>query len=100
LKILNSIISQIDPSIGGDLEIPKTATGDSSTVTTVLQYAFVLGAGISMLVIIIAGIQFMLSQGEPAKTTKARNAVIYAGVGLALCALSFTIVRFVLTKLL
>lgn len=94
MKLLFSQI-EINPE---DLDIPKTATANSSTISTVLSYVFVLGAGIAMIVIILAGIQFMLSQGEPAKTAKARNAIIYAGIGLGICALSFSIVRFVLTR--
>ena len=49
-----------------------------------------------MIVIILAGIQFILSQGDPSKSSKAKNAIIYAAVGLAVCALAFSIVRFVL----
>ena len=93
-----NIFSQIDidPT---DLEIPQTATADGSTLSTILSYVFVLGAGIAMIVIIIAGIQFILSQVEPEKTKKARYAIIYAAVGLAICALSFSIVRLVLERL-
>lgn len=95
---LLNIFSQIDIS-PGDLDIPRTATADGTTLNEILGYVFIVGAGIAMIVIIIAGIQFMLSQGEPEKTKKARYAIIYAGIGLALCALSFSIVRFVLERL-
>jgi hypothetical protein len=87
---------ELDPS---QLNIPQTATADGTTLNDILVYVFAIGAGVAMIVIIIAGIQFMLSQGEPEKTKKARYAIIYAAVGLILCALSFTIVRFVLVRL-
>jgi hypothetical protein len=91
------IISQIDIS-EDDLDIPKTAAANDSTISTVLSFAFAIGAGVAMIVIIIAGIQFILSQGDPGKSAKARNAIIYAAIGLALCGLAFGIVRFVLVR--
>lgn len=94
LKIFSQI--EVNP---GELDIPQTATADGSTLNELLQYVFAIGAGVAMIVIIIAGIQFMLSQGEPEKTKKARYAIIYAAIGLVLCALSFTIVKFVLERL-
>ncbi len=97
MKWLN-IFSEIEIEKSDIPGVPTTATGDSATVSTILGYVFVLGAGIAMIVMILAGIQYIVSQGEPAKTTKARNAIIYAGVGLALCALSFSIVKFVLVR--
>lgn len=95
---LYQIFSQIDVA-PSDLDIPQTATADGSTINTVLSYVFVIGAGVAMIVIIIAGIQFILSQGEPEKTKKARWAIIYAAIGLGLCALSFSIVQLVLERL-
>lgn len=92
------IFSQVDIN-PADLDIPQTATADGSTLNEILSYVFVIGAGVAMIVIIIAGIQFILSQGEPEKTKKARWAIIYAAIGLALCALAFSIVKFVLGRL-
>jgi hypothetical protein len=86
----------ISPSEIGN---PVTEAPDGDSLNTVLQFVFAVGAGIAMIVIILAGIQFILSQGEPGKTAKARNAIIYAAIGLVLCALAFSIVRFVLGKL-
>lgn len=94
---LFKIISQIE-DIEGSLNIPKTATADDTTISTVLSFVFAIGGSIAMIVIILAGIQFILSQGEPAKSAKARNTIIYAAVGLAVCALAFSIVRFVLAS--
>jgi hypothetical protein len=82
-----------------DLDIPNTSTPDGTTIDTVLQFAFAIGAGIALIVVILAGIQFILSQGDPGKAAKARNTIIYAAIGLVLCATAFSLVRFVLGKL-
>lgn len=97
MNTILKIISQIN--IPEDqINVPKPPAPDGSTVSTVLSFAFVIGGGIAMIVIILAGIQFILSQGDPAKITKARNAIIYAAIGLALCALAFSIVNFILGR--
>jgi uncharacterized membrane protein YidH (DUF202 family) len=92
------IISQVRIS-ESEIDIPLTEAPDGSSINTVLQNVFLVGAGIAMIVIILAGIQFILSQGDPGKTAKARNTIIYAAIGLVLCALAFSIVRFVLGKI-
>ena len=48
------------------------------------------------IVIIIGGITMMTSQGSPDKVKKARNAIIYALVGLVIALLAFAITSFIL----
>lgn len=91
---LLKILSQVDITID-ELEIPNPGTPSGSTVDKVLFIAFLLAGAISVLVMIYAGIQFMLSQGDPGKTATARNTIIYAAIGLIITVLSFTIVKFV-----
>lgn len=71
----------------------------SSTLTTVLQIVFGIAGGIALLIVVISGLQFVLSQGDPQRTAKARNAIIYALVGLLVCILAFSIVTFVVGNL-
>ena len=89
-KILSQVI--LDPE---DLEIPQTGTPDNNDVAGLLQIVFGLAGSIAVLVIVIAGIMFILSQGDPQKAAKARNTIIYAGVGLALIVSAFSLVSFV-----
>lgn len=89
-----NILAQININ-EGDLEIPKAGTPGSTEIADVLQIVFGLAGAIAMLVIVIAGIQFILSQGDPQKSAKARNAIIYAGVGLGLMVAAFSLVSFV-----
>lgn len=90
--LLLQIFSQvnIDP---GELNIPQ-ATADNSTVTTVLSLLFGIMGAVAFLIIVIAGLRFTLSRGDPGAINKARNTIIYAAVGLVLAMLAFTIVRF------
>jgi len=62
-------------------------------IVNTLLYA--LGA-VSVVVIIIAGIGYTTSTGDPAAITKAKSTLMYAVVGLVVALLSYAIVNFVL----
>ncbi len=53
---------------------------------------------IAVVMIIMGGISFATSQGDSAKTTKARNTILYGVVGLVVALLAFAIVNFVLSN--
>jgi lysylphosphatidylglycerol synthetase-like protein (DUF2156 family) len=92
------IFSQIDSSIKDDLKIPQQTEPISTSLGDIIRITVAVFAAIAVIVIIYAGIQYMLSQGDPAKTTTARNTILYAAIGLAITALAFTIVSFVTGK--
>lgn len=96
--MIGKILSQvyIDPK---QLDIPQTGDVGDNTVSTLLSFTFAIGAGIALIIIILAGIQFILSRGDPEKNAKARRTIIYASIGLVLCATAFTLVRFVVGQL-
>lgn len=93
LKLLSKLPDGIDTS-----SIPEIAN-DGSTVQSVTYIFFGIMGGIALIVIILAGISFILSQGKPEAVNKARNTIIYAAIGLAVIVLAFTIVTFVLDRL-
>lgn len=71
-------------------------TGILMTVTNVIA----LLAGVTaVIIIIIAGFQFVFSSGDPQKAAGARNAIIYAAVGLVVIVVSRSIIAFVVTEL-
>lgn len=72
---------------------------DQGSVSTVLSIIFGLAGTIAIIVVIIAGIQYMFSQGDPQKIAKHKNTIIYALVGLVVSALAFAIVRVVLNRI-
>jgi len=65
-------------------------------LTYILNLVLILLGAISVLVMVIAGIDFMLSQGEPDKISRARNSIIYALVGLVVTIFAAAIVNFVI----
>lgn len=86
------------------LVIPKNDLGDPSqsreTVTTILSLAFGVLGSAAFVIMVLAGMKFVLSRGSPDAVAKARNTIIYAAAGVVLSMLSFAIVRFVIRGLL
>lgn len=85
-----------------DINLPNKTTDSaalSDRIEIVLQIVFVTMGAISILVLAIAGLQYVLSNGDPQKTARAKDTIIYAVVGLVVAIMSFTIVTFVLGRL-
>lgn len=76
-----------------DVNIP-IVDFNSGTLSSVLSIVFGLAGGVALIVIIIGGIKFITSQGEPQALARARNTIIYAIVGLIVCIAAFSIVSF------
>ena len=53
---------------------------------------------IAVFMIIIGGILFATSQGDPSKTKKARDAIIFGVIGMVIALLAFAILYFVLDE--
>lgn len=68
------------------------------TIQDVVNLVFAIMAAVAMLIIVIAGIQFMLARGDTNAVTKARNSIIYAAIGLVVIGLAFSIVTFVINE--
>lgn len=80
------------------LNVPKTpATG--SQVETILRLVFIIAGVVCVIVITIAGLNYVLSSGDPQKVSKAKDTILYAVIGLAVSILAFAIVSFVLGKI-
>ena len=61
-------------------------------ITTLLL--FIVGV-ISVFMLIIGGLKFVLSGGDKAKTTAARNTIVYAIIGLLVAFFSYAIIDFI-----
>ncbi len=78
-----------------DTGLPKIAANQSSFNTLLAIFFSTLGA-MAVLFVIIGAFKYVQSQGDPQETTKARNTIIYALVGLVVAVLSAAIVGLVL----
>ncbi len=73
--------------------------GSDGVLTKLAQGLIMLTAAISVVMVIIAGLMFILGSGSPETVSKARRTVIYAIAGLSIAILGQVIVIFVLNRL-
>ena len=59
---------------------------------------FIIGA-ISVIMIIIGGIRYTISQGDSGQVTSAKNTILYAVIGLLVAIFAYAIVNFVVDRL-
>lgn len=69
-------------------------------IVSILNVIIGVAGFISVIWIIIGGVNYMTSSGDPNKTKKARDTILYACIGLVICVLSFAIVNFVILNVL
>lgn len=67
-----------------------------ANVQNILSTVFVWMGIISVIVIIIGGIKYMTSQGDPGKVKSAKDTILYAIIGLVVSVLAYAIVNFIL----
>jgi len=60
-----------------------------------LQLVFGVAGGAAMIVIAYAGFKYIASGGDPAQTAKAKDAILYALIGLAICIAAVTLIAFI-----
>lgn len=52
---------------------------------------------VAVIFVIVGGIQYITSAGDVGKVKKAKDTIIYASIGIAVCALAFAIVNWVIS---
>ena len=68
-------------------------------IKIILTVVFTVIGMVAVVMIILGGVNYATSQGDPAKATKAKNTIMYAVIGLVITLLAIAIVNFVLSSL-
>lgn len=71
-----------------------------NVVITIINAIIAVSGIVAVIFVIVGGINYMTSTGEPQKTKKAKDTILYACIGLVITALSFAIVNFVISGLI
>ena len=78
---------------------PASLFGDGGIFETVSKVLlFVIGA-VSVIMLIIGGIRYTISQGDSAQVTSAKNTILYSIIGLVVAILAYAAVDFVVKSL-
>lgn len=85
-----------------DGDLPTTFTQNSQLgsdkLQTVLKIVFAFAGAIAFFMVTLGGFKYVISQGDPGATAKAKNTILYALIGLVVCVMAFSIVTFVIGK--
>lgn len=73
--------------------------GPNGIISTVINILSIIIGVAAVIVIVIAGIQYMLSTGDPTKVNNSKNAILYAVAGLFIAGIAQVLVRFIISKL-
>lgn len=93
------IVSAVDVCSGGNsssLYCQNRGEGETkvkSTIGNVTNLLLMAVGAISIIMIVVGGILFALSNGDSSKVAKARNTVLYAAIGLMIALLASAIVN-------
>ena len=100
---LGAVTASCDEGAGGlkcETGLPQVGGSDGITtaqIKQILTIAFGSIAALAVLMIVISGFRFIIAQSNPQETTKARNTIIYALIGLVVALSAEAIVALVLT---
>lgn len=64
-----------------------------TVISNILKAVIGVAGLVAVVYIVIGGVQYMTSAGDSGKTAKAKNTILYALIGLIVCALAFAIVN-------
>lgn len=73
-------------------------SADNGTLRIILNVVFIFIGGWATIFLLIGAFRYVTSGGNQSNITQARETIMYAAIGLAVSALAFTIVQFVLGK--
>ena len=79
---LLSTLASVSLTGGANPLNPLPNPAGLTTIQPALQLVFGLAGGIALLVITVAGFQYVISQGNPQSTAKAKDTILYDPIGL------------------
>lgn len=74
--------------------LPKPNT--NTLLDRALDFVFIVLGALAVLLFVIAGLQYVLSQGDPAKISQSKMRLVHIAIGLAIAALAAAIVNFII----
>lgn len=91
--VLLTLLAQID---AGSVGVPQVPAND--VVNGVLTTVYYVAGIACVIVIIIAGINYTLSNGDSSKVAQAKNMILYGIAGLLVIMFAFVITNFIIGR--
>lgn len=87
MTLLSFAVTLLD----NNTKLPKTAA-DNSQLQRALTLTYIIVGAIALMLLVIAGFRWVISEGQPQQIAEARRMIIYIFVGVLVVALAATIV--------
>ena len=98
VEAFNSTVqSGVNAARGTD--VPSTLLGDGGALTTIVNALLFIIGFLSVIMLIFGGLRYIISGGNAAAVTTAKNTILYAIVGLIIAIFAYAIVNFVIGSL-
>lgn len=95
----DSAATAFEPTTG-KCTTTSTGSGDlNSIIHTVINVLLFIIGTLSVIMIIYAGIRYVISRGKDDEVKGAKNTILYAVVGLVISMIAFAIVQFVFSSI-
>lgn len=98
MNVLNSLVNLMAAKINVD-DINNLPTDSANLVlANTLNLVYFTASVVAVIIIILSGYTFATAVYDPAKITKAKNAILYASVGLIVVLVAFVVTQFVMGR--
>ncbi len=94
---VDSVRSGVQAALGGAQ--PIDLFGDGSVFSLIVSTMLFLIGAIAVIMLIYGGFRYVISGGNAASVTAAKNTILYAIVGVVVALLAYAIIDFVLDSL-
>lgn len=79
-------------------QLPHKVPGTTAIHTILEVVSGIIGA-LALLMIVVSGLRYITSAGDPQKASSAKNGIIYALVGLIIAIMAEAIIAFVINRI-
>jgi hypothetical protein len=92
-NLLHTIAQISTPDQKRFTNLPTTAA-NAGAIQTIMTIVFTITGAVAVIIVVIGGIKYSTSQGDPQAVSKAKGTIIYAVVGLVISIFAVGIIQF------
>ena len=97
MNTLYSLAFRLADAVNGD-SLPHV-TADKDRIGTIFDVFFTIIGSVCVLVLVIAGLRYVNSAGDPSTLSKVKRTIIYSGVGLVVTMSAFAMTTFIINNI-
>lgn len=99
MNMFTTFASEASEQLKINTDSLPNVTANQGRIDDIMGVVFSVMGSVAVLIIVLAGLKYITSKGEPQEMAQAKNALIYALVGLAIIIMSYAIVVFVINNI-